>query len=889
MKRETLSALLPHAVAVALFTLLASAYFSPVWKGYELRQGDIDHWRGMSKEISDYRLLNGEEPLWTNSMFGGMPAYQISTEHASNLLRPVMLIIRLGLPGPVGVLFLAMLGFYIFALCLRINPWLSMAGAVAFGFSTINILYLGAGHAAKVNAIALMPPVLGGLILAFRGKPALGSAVFMLFLGLHITANHLQMTYYLALLCGAVALGEMARLILERSFMSLVRTSAMLLVATGVAILPAMSNLLTTAEYSRYTTRGKSELTITAEGDEKDSSEKTGLETNYILDYNFAPGEQWSLFIPNAFGGESAPLGKNKEAIREVPRAMREQISQANQYWGAQRFTGGAFYFGAAIMMLFAAGLLLVRDTIRWPFLIVTLLALALCVKEQTALNEFFIGSFPLYNKFRDSKMVLVLIQIMAPAIALLFLQQVYRGELWPRDKRIVLGGIGLVLFIAVIAAASPGMIGSFISADEAEQFAQYEEEFAGNSDQLAMLTDYQDGLVAARKAVYSKDAGRSLLFGFLGIGLVALAWFRIAREAALGLALLAIAAIDLWTLDLRYLNNKKQKSEYEAYVKTDDKLIPYKPTSADMAILAEEEARAEGASELKKELLTRMQKSPAYQGVKNEELLEQVAAFGALGLQSNYRVLNLSNPFNDAATSYYHKSIGGYHGAKLKSYQEVIDFYLQNEVGLVIDSLKARNPLGALAQTRIANMLNARYVVYNPEAPPLANPFALGNAWFVQELVEAKDADDEISLLAEIDPARQAVCRSDMMELLGSASPVDSTAAVQLDEYAPNKLSYECTSSGGGIVVFSETYYPEGWVCRIDGQELPTARVNYILRAVRVPEGDHTIEWSFEPAVWEQGSQISMAGSCLLYLLLGAAGFSVYRDNKKRRQDLKS
>ncbi|MFN9798896.1 MAG: hypothetical protein ACK54P_02660, partial [Bacteroidota bacterium] len=249
------------------------------------------------------------------------------------------------------------------------------------------------------------------------------------------------------------------------------------------------------------------------------------------------------------------------------------------------------------------------------------------------------------------------------------------------------------------------------------------------------------------------------MLFGFLGIGLVALAWFRIAREAALGLALLTIAAIDLWTIDLRYLNNKKQKSEYEAYVKTDDKLIPYKPTSADMAILAEEEARAEGASELKKELLTRMQKSPAYQGVKNEELLEQVAAFGALGLQSNYRVLNLSNPFNDAATSYYHKSIGGYHGAKLKSYQEVIDFYLQNEVGLVIDSLKARNPLGALAQTRIANMLNARYVVYNPEAPPLANPFALGNAWFVQELVEAKDADDEISLLAEIDPARQAVC----------------------------------------------------------------------------------------------------------------------------------
>ncbi len=878
--------LLPHTVAIALFAILASAYFSPVWKGYELRQGDIDHWRGMSKEVTDYRMLYENEPLWTNSMFGGMPAYQISTVHSSNLLRPVTTVLRLGLPGPVGVLFMAMIGFYIFGLCLRINPWLAMAGAIAFGFSTINVLYLGAGHAAKVNAIALMPPVLGGLILAFRGKPLLGAGIFMLFLGLHITANHLQMTYYLALLCGLVALAEIIRLGVSGSIKPMISASAALSVGAIVAVLPAMSNLLTTAEYSRYTTRGKSELTISPDGEDKDKSEKTGLETNYILEYNFASGEQWSLFIPNARGGESGALGNQKEAMKNVNRQMREQVGQANQYWGAQRFTGGAFYFGAAIMFLFVLGLILIRDTLRWPFLVMTLLSLGLCLQEQTALNQFFINSFPLYNKFRDSKMILVLVQIMAPAVAMLFIQQMVNQQLWTANRKIILGAAGLVAVIAIAVFAKPETTGTFISPEEAGQLAAFEKQAAGNSQQLAMVADYEDGLIAARKALFQSDAGRSVLFAFLALGIALLAYFKLVKETLAGLALVAIVGLDLWGVDQRYLNNKKQRSEYEAYVKTDDKLIPYKPGASDLAILAEEESKAPQASELKNDLLSKMKESPAYSPVKNKELLEQVAAFGALNLSSNYRVLNLANPFSDAATSYYHKSIGGYHGAKLKRYQEMIEFHLQDELGMIIDSLKKQNPLGGLANADVINMLNAQYVVYNPDAPPVANPFALGNAWFVDSLVSAASADEEILAVGEIDLAHTAVYSSSFQSVLEGPVNADSTSVVRLEEYAPNLLKYESSSPGEGVVVFSEIYYPDGWVCRIDGKEVATARVNYILRATRVPAGEHTIEWSFEPQEWRTGNKVSMAGSVLLFLLLGVVAFSEYSGRKKTGAD---
>jgi len=882
MNKQLLLKIVPHAVALALFVILASAYFSPVWKGYELRQGDIDHWRGMSKEIADYRLLNEQEPLWTNSMFGGMPAYQISTEHSSNLLRPVMLVFRLGLPGPVGTLFLAMLGFYIFALCLRINPWLSIAGAVAFGFSTINILYLGAGHTAKVSAIALMPPVLGGLILAFRGKALLGASIFMLFLGLQITANHLQMTYYLAILCGAVGLSEIIRLMVGGSFKTAIQSSALLAVGAIVAVLPAMSNLLTTAEYGKYTTRGESELTITPEGEEREESDKVGLDGSYILDYNFARGEQWSLLIPNAKGGESAAIGSNKEAMGKVNRQFKENIAQQNQYWGAQRFTGGAFYFGAITMLLFALGLIFVKDSLKWPFLVLTLMALALCVKDMSGVNQFFINSFPLYNKFRDSKMILVIIQVMAPAMALLFVQQMIRGELFTSNKKIVFGGMAAVLAIVIIVSVKPEITGSLLTTEEVAQFESFADQAGTDSAQIAMIEDYQEALITARKSIFTSDASRTLLFAFLGISVAVLAFLKVIKELPAGLLLLVLLTADLWSVNQRYLNSEKQKNTYASYVKKDDKLIPYKPSTSDQYILAMQEPETPDFAEKKKNLREAMDSEGAYEGVKNKELLDEIAAFGALNLSTDYRVLNLNNPFNDAATSYYHKSVGGYHGAKLKRYQEVIDFYIQSEIRTIIDSLTNRNPLPALENAPVLNMLNTKYVLYNPEAPALENPFAQGNAWFVREVIPVATANEEILALATIDPTMQAVVRESQQTAFNITEPADTAASIRLQEYGTNLLRYVSNSYSKGAVVFSEIYYSEGWICRIDGKEVETACVNYILRGANVPSGEHTIEWSFEPKVWTTGKTVSLAGSLLLLALLLFTGFHEIREQRR-------
>jgi len=338
-------------------------------------------------------------------------------------------------------MFLCMLGFYIFALCLRIRPWLAIAGGAAFGLATINILYLGAGHTGKVHAIAYMAPTLGAMILAFRGRALLGAALFALFLGLNIYANHLQMTYYLIFMVGLVGLGELVRLLVAKQVMTTVKVGGFLVAGVVLALLPNLSNLMATYEYSKYTTRGTTELTIKATGEEKSEAEKTGLEESYILQYNYAKGEQWSMFIPNARGGKSGAIGNDKEILKGVDRQFKENISQQNAYWGGQYYTGGAFYFGAAVLFLFVLALIFAKDWIKWPFLVLTFLALMLCVKDMTSLNDFFIHHVPMYNKFRDSKMILVLIQIMAPALGLLFVNEIFDEQDEPKRRKFLLIG----------------------------------------------------------------------------------------------------------------------------------------------------------------------------------------------------------------------------------------------------------------------------------------------------------------------------------------------------------------------------------------------------------------------------------------------------------------
>jgi hypothetical protein len=882
----------PHAVAILSLVILASVYFSPLWQGYDLNQPDIVQWRGMSQELSNYRELHNEEALWSNSMFGGMPAYQVSTEHNANLLRPILLTLRLGLPGAIGTLFLCFLGYYILGLCLRLGPWYSLVGAVAFGFATINILYLGAGHTGKVTSIAFLAPALGGFILAFRGRAYLGGAIFMLFLGLNIAANHLQMTYYLAFLLVAVAIGESIRLVLAKQFKALGMSLVVLAVASVVAVLPSASNLMTTYEYSKYTTRGSSDLTLKPK--ESSNIEQEGLSGSYILDYNFASGEQWSLLIPNAKGGASAAIGdKNKEAIPNAAKGnknvnkFKDDLKGTNSYWGAQRFTGGAFYFGAAIMTLFILAFVGLKDGIKWPFLVITLLALGLCLKEMTGLNSMFIEKIPMYNKFRDSKMILVLIQVMAAAMGMMFLKKLVEGELaWGKNgKKILTGAVAVFAIVIMFLNVSPSSTGTMISQQEQEQFDQMAK--SAPKEQVAMIDDYSSALQDVRAEIFKADAKRSLFLVLLiSGGVLALIYVN---NKTLKMAILPIVGVivlfDGFSVSRRYLNLEKEKGAYKKFVTLEEKEIPVKPSAADFSILDLEKPAVADFDNKSNALEQALTNSGIYDHVKTKGALKEVANFGALQLNSDFRVARLGNPFNDAETSFFHKSIGGYHGAKLKCMQEIIDFHLAEELDSALAYLQAGTYDSLGGTLTVLNMLNTKYYIGNPEQPALPNKFALGNAWFVSKVSTTNNSDEEIVALGEINPKVEATTQAAFAtQFRAPQTAVDSTASVRMLAYETKVLRYEVnnTSAEAQPVVFSEIYYPQGWICRIDGNEVDAARVNYVLRGVMVPAGTHTVEWSFEPKVWEKGTTLSYAGSALLFALLAFAGFMVYREEKK-------
>jgi hypothetical protein len=882
----------PHAVAILSLVILASVYFSPLWQGYDLNQPDIVQWRGMSQELSNYRELHNEEALWSNSMFGGMPAYQVSTEHSANLLRPILLTLRLGLPGAIGTLFLCFLGYYILGLCLRLGPWYSLVGAVAFGFATINILYLGAGHTGKVTSIAFLAPALGGFILAFRGRAYLGGAIFMLFLGLNIAANHLQMTYYLAFLLIAVALGESIRLVLAKQFKALGMSLAVLAVASVVAVLPSASNLMTTYEYSKYTTRGSSDLTLKPK--ESSNIEQEGLSGSYILDYNFASGEQWSLLIQNAKGGASAAIGeKHKDAIPNAAKGnknvnkFKDDLKGTNAYWGAQRFTGGAFYFGAAIMTLFILAFVGLKDGIKWPFLIVTLLALGLCLKEMTGLNSMFIEKIPMYNKFRDSKMILVLVQVMAAAMGMMFLKKLVEGEVaWGKNgKKILTGAVAVFAIVIMYLYVSPSSTGTMISSQEQEQFDQMSK--SAPKEQVAMIDDYSSALSDVRAEIFKADAKRSLFLVLLiSGGVLALVYVN---NKNLKMAILPIVGVivlfDGFSVSRRYLNLEKEKGAYKKFVTLEEKEIPVKPSAADFSILDLEKPAVADFDNKSNALEQALTNSGIYDHVKTKGALKEVANFGALQLNSDFRVARLGNPFNDAETSFFHKSIGGYHGAKLKRIQEVIDFHLAEELDSALAYLQAGTYDSLGGSLSVLNMLNTRYYIGNPEQPAIPNKFAMGNAWFVSKVKTTNNSDEEIVALGEIDAKVEATTQSAYAtQFHAPQTAVDSTASVRMLAYETKVLRYEVNNTSGEAqpVVFSEIYYPEGWICRIDGNEVEAARVNYVLRGAMVPSGTHTVEWSFEPKVWEKGTTISYAGSALLFALLGLAGFIVYKEERK-------
>ncbi len=814
MKNYWFRTLYPHVTALIIFIVISFAYFTPALEGKVLRQGDNIHFRGMSKEIVDFRAEYHEEPLWTNSMFGGMPAYLISTVYSSNLFRYVDKYISLGLHIPVKYLFLTLAGFYFLLIVgFRMNPWLSIAGAIAFAFSSYFFIIEAAGHNSKAHAIAYMAPVIAGVVLSFRGKLLWGGVLTGVFLALQMTANHPQITYYTLFIVLFLGIAYMVQAIKEKTLIQFFKIVGVLSVALILAVGVNITSLLLIKEYGEVSIRGKSELT-------NDQGNKTsGLDKDYILnDYSYGVDEAMNLFIPNFKGGASSGFDSKSKTYQELKAANVQGAKQIVErsplsYWGTQRFTSGPVYIGAAIIFLFVLGLFLVRGPIKWWLAGAVLISVLLAWgKNFMFLSDIFIHYVPGYNKFRTVSMILVIAEFAIPLLGMLVVKDIYNRKI---AKKEFLKALKYTLYIvggvALFFVVFPGMFFDF-SAPVDEQLLA-----AGWPAQL--LEAVHDD----RKHLLQMDAFRSLVFVLLMAGLITAFVYGKVKNSYFILGLVLIFLADMWPVNKRYLNDDNFTTKKE--IKE-----PFQPTAANLLILQD--------------------KDP------------------------DFRVLNLTvDTYNDASTSWFHKSIGGYHGAKIRRYQDLISQHI------------ARNNMHVL------DMLNTKYfIVPGENKQPVArmNPAALGNAWYVSTYKMVENPDAEINALTEFDPANEAIVDKRFANYFeGYIAEPDSSAHIRLVSYLPNYLVYESSSSKEGFVVFSEIYYENGWNVYIDGELVPYIRANYVLRAMRIPEGEHKIEFKFHPKAFYTGQKISFASSIiLLSLFFGLAGKSIIDEIKKQAAD---
>lgn len=874
----------PHVAALLLFIGLSATYFSPVLEGYKLRQGDIKNWKGMSKETNDFRAFTGEEALWTNSMFGGMPTYQISVKYTGNLIMKAYQFFKLGLSRPMDFTFLYMAGFYLLLLSFRVNPWLAMVGAIAYGFSSYYIIILEAGHTSKAYASAYMAPVLASLVYAFKQqKPWLGIALFGLFFSLELAANHFQVTYYLGILVLAYLIYEFINAYKSKRIKSFTITSTFLLLALVLAVLANSGNLFGTIEYGEYTTRGKSELTIKPDGSSNDDVKTDGLNRDYVTAWSYGKQETFTYIIPNAKGGATGMIGGENKALKKASPNYRKNLAQSNHYWGNQTFTSGPVYLGAIVCLLFILGLVFLPGTLKWYLLGVALLATFLgWGKNLMWLTNLFLDYVPGYNKFRTVTIILILVQLIVPLVGVLWLKHaVENKDFYIINKKKLYYTFGGILGVMLIIAAMPGSFFNFLSEAELSQWDQLTA-----SGQGAGASQYFAELETVRMAIFKTDVLRSI--GFIIVAMVAiLAFINNKLKSIVLIALVGIMIlIDLWSVDKRYLNNEKVKGKYAAWQKREDAKYAYKPTAADQGVLRYELQENTQLNRLIQDRLAFKKEQNAAEG--NNLLSPEdkaIAPFEALNLATNYRVLTLGNPFNEANTSYFHKSIGGYHGAKMKRYQELIDFHINKEMqqlvgwlqsGIGVDSLQS-----LFGNLHVLNMLNTKYVIYNRNAAPLKNSAAYGNAWFVNQIDWQASANEEILALGNNDLSNTVVIDERFKDLVPSRLNSDSTANINLTSYKPNELVYQSNTNKEQFAVFSEIHYDKGWNAYLDGNLVPHTRVNYLLRGLTVPAGNHEIVFKFEPTTFEQTNKLAWIGSIGIYLLFG---FGMFKELKTKQ-----
>ena len=787
-----LKKLRPHLIVLLLFMSISFLYFSPLLEGKMLDMHDIKQWQGMSKEVVDFHEKTGENALWTNSMFSGMPAYQIATWSDANLIQYVVKVITLGMPRPASLLFLYLLGFYILLLSLKVDYRLAAVGAIAFAFSSYFFIIIQAGHMTKAHAIAYVPMVVAAVLYTYRGKMLLGGVLTALTVALEIYANHLQITYYLALMLLIIGLVQFVKDLKAKNLVDFAKRTGVLLVAALLASGTAFTNLATTMEYGKDSTRGKSELTTNLD------NKTTGLDKDYATQWSYGIAETFTLLIPNFHGGASqgelTTESETYQAIKSAPNA-KQLIKQLPLYWGDQPGVSGPTYAGAIVIFLFVLGLFFVKSEMRIWLVMATIMSIMLAWgKNFMGLTELFLDYFPGYNKFRAVSMILVIAEFTVPLLGFVALNKFLISDKLENEREKTLKlAFYIVGGITLLFALIPSLFFDFVGGQDAS--------LEKNGWPI-------DALQSDRAGLLSADAWRSFIFIALTFGTL---WLFLKNQLQSKYVIFIVGVLvlsDMWTVNKRYLNNDNFASKRKVEK-------PYQASQADQQILND--------------------KDP------------------------NFRVFNQTvSTFNDASTSYFHKSIGGYHGAKLKRYQELIENHI------------------AKGNMAVLNMLNTKYFI-SQQGQVQQNPGAMGNAWFVNNVNIVANADAEIAALNGFNPDSTAIVdirfSDQIIENLDN-----SNATITLEEYKPNYLKYTSSSTKDGIAIFSEIYYDKGWNAYIDGELKPHFRANYVLRGMQIPEGNHLVEFKFEPSTYKTGETVALASSVTLLLLLAFVSFKELR-----------
>ena len=852
---KTLKRFLPDILVVLLFAVIAFAYFFPAdTEGRILYRHDSSAGRGSGQELTEYYQRTGERTRWTNSLFSGMPTYQMAPSYDSQqVLNEVGKFYHLWLPENVWYVFAYLLGFYILLRAFDFRRELAVLGSIIWAFSSYFFIIIAAGHIWKVIALAYLPPMIAGIVLAYRGKYVWGFVITALFTALEIQANHVQMTYYYLFIIAFMVLAYLWDAVRNHRLAQFGKATGVCFVAAALGVVINLSNLYHTWQYTQESMRGKSELV------KKNSANQTssGLDRDYITQWSYGIDETWTLLVPNTKGGASMPLAMNEKAMEKADPQFYQIYQQLGQYWGNQPGTSGPVYVGAFVLMLFVLGLFIVKGPMKWALFLATGLSILLSWGHNFMwFTDLFLDYVPMYAKFRTVASILVIAEFTIPLLAMLALKKIFdTPDFFTQKIRIYLGTSKhpiiahnttnmFWLWVSFIATGGMALLFAimpsiffpdYVSASELEAMKQIPSEYLG-----PLLSNLQE----IRISIFTADCWRTFFVIVLGTAvLLLLRMKKIQPKYAVG-AIIVLCLVDMWQVNKRYLNDGM-------FVERSVRETPQQETATDRQIMQD--------------------KAP------------------------DYRVLNLaSNTFNENETSYYHKSIGGYHAAKLRRYQEMIDQYIGKEMrnmqGAIVNAQGDMTRVAGDSIYPVLNMLNTKYVILplqGGQTAPLLNPYAFGNAWFVDRISYVDNANAEIDAVGKLNLRHEAVADSKFKDVLGEPVAQQSNAVVTLKKYEPNELTYTVESQKGGIVVFSEVYYP-GWTATVDGTDTPVGRVNYILRAINVKPGKHTVVLTFKPASVKNTETAAYVAYLLLVLAIAAGVFFETKRRKNETNELK-